>query len=213
MQRVIAALAALLFAVVTAGAAEPVWPTREWAVSPPEAQGMDSAMLTRLVEFGVTGQMDSLLVTRHGHIVLEATYAPYKPGLKHALNSATKSVVGTLVAMAVEQGLLEGTGQHVVDLFPDRKIDQLDERKKAVTIQTLLDMTSGIAWTEPLSGVPQSVLELRQSPDWQQFILDRPMAEAPGQAFNYNSGNAHLLSAILSRRTGGSALELARRQL
>jgi CubicO group peptidase (beta-lactamase class C family) len=51
------------------------------------------------------------------------------------------------------------------------------------------------------------------SPDWIKFILDRPMSSAPGGAFNYNSGNPHLLSAILTKLTGVSALEYAKAKL
>ena len=56
------------------------WPTRGWATSSPEEQGMSSERLARLVEFGALNDADSVLVTRHGRIVLEATYAPSAPG-------------------------------------------------------------------------------------------------------------------------------------
>ena len=128
------------------------WPTREWAISSPEEQGMSSERLARLVEFGALNDMDSLLVTRHGRIVLEATYAPFRAGLKHRINSATKSVVSTLVAMAMSDGLLDSTDRRVVDFFADRTIANLDDAKKAITIRHLLDMTSGLEWTEGLSG-------------------------------------------------------------
>src|ERR671910_513713 len=77
------------------------WPTRGWAVSSPEEQGMSSERLARLIEFGGLNDMDSVLVTRHGRIVLEATYAPFRPGMKHRVYSVTKSVVSTLVGMAL----------------------------------------------------------------------------------------------------------------
>ncbi len=35
-----------------------------------------------------------------------------------------------------------------------------------------------------------------------QFILDRPMAKAPGEAFYYNTGNPQLLAAIINKLTG-----------
>ena len=54
---------------------------------------------------------------------------------------------------------------------------------------------------------------MERSPDWQQFVLDRPMAAAPGTLFYYDSGNSHLLSAILSKVTGKSALDYARETL
>ena len=50
------------------------------------------------------------------------------------------------------------------------------------------------------------------SRDWIKFILDRPMSSTPGDIFNYNSGNAHLLSAILTKLAGMSALDIRKIQ-
>ena len=74
---------------------------------------MSSERLARLVDFGSSNDMDSLLVTRHGRIVLEATYAPFRAGLKHRVNSVTKSVIGSLVAIALRDGRLDSTDQQV----------------------------------------------------------------------------------------------------
>jgi CubicO group peptidase (beta-lactamase class C family) len=54
---------------------------------------------------------------------------------------------------------------------------------------------------------------MESSPDWTKFILDRPMSNAPGDIFNYNSGNPHLLSAILTKLTGISASDYAKSRL
>jgi CubicO group peptidase (beta-lactamase class C family) len=83
-----------------------IWPTKAWETSLPEEQGMDSRALADLVRFGASEKMDSLLVTRHGRIVAEAYYAPFRTGHKHRINSATKAVTGTLIAIALKNGLL-----------------------------------------------------------------------------------------------------------
>jgi hypothetical protein len=57
------------------------------------------------------------------------------------------------------------------------------------------------------------MLEMARSRDWVGFVLDRPMAHAPGTVFNYNSGDWHLVSAILARKTWLDTLEYARRTL
>ena len=137
---------------------------------------MSSERLARLVDFGAVNDMDSVLVTRHGRIVLEATYAPFRAGFKHRINSSTKSVVSTLVAMAMRDGKLDSTDRRVMEFFADRTIANLDDAKKAITIRHLLDMTSGLAWQEGLNGWPESFLAMERSRDWQQFVLDRPMA-------------------------------------
>jgi CubicO group peptidase (beta-lactamase class C family) len=212
--------AALVFAAAQCAVAapaqvtiEPVWPTKEWQTSTPEEQGMASTELARLVDFGRAHNLDSLLVVRHGKIVTEAYYAPYTAGIPHAMYSATKAVIGTLLAITCKEGLLDSPSHPVLDFFDRHGIANLDDRKAALTIQSLLDMTSGIGWTEPLNGDPVSDIEMERSSDWVKFILDRPMSSVPGSTFNYNSGNPHLLSAIITKITGMSALEYAKAKL
>jgi CubicO group peptidase (beta-lactamase class C family) len=198
----------------SADEASELWPTKEWRTSTPEEQGMDSTALANLIDFGATHELESVLVVRHGTIVAEAYYAPFRAGVKHRINSATKSIIGTLIAIAFKDGLLDSLDHPVVDFFPDRTIANLDDDKKAITIENLLDMTSGLDWTEPLGeGRPRSMMDMERSADWEQFVLDRPMATKPGAAFNYDSGNPHLLSAILTKLTGKSALDYARKSL
>jgi CubicO group peptidase (beta-lactamase class C family) len=192
---------------------EPLWPTTGWQTSTPEEQGMDSAVLARLVDFGATLSLDSLLIARHGRIVLDASYAPYTSDVPHIINSSTKAVIGTLTALAIKDGLLDSTDHRMLDFFADRSIANLDDRKKAITLQHLLDMTSGIDWKEPLTGRPESVFEMERSPDWIKFILDRPMAAAPGDTFNYDSGSPHVLSAVITKLTGMSASDYAKARL
>src|SRR5271165_2546072 len=103
-------------------AAEPIWPTKEWQTSTPEEQGMDSQELAKLVDFGTTHSLDSLLVVRHGKIVAEAYYAPYPAGIPHAMYSATKAVISTLMAIACKEGLLDSPSHRALDFFDRRTI-------------------------------------------------------------------------------------------
>ena len=213
----VAALAALLLAASGASLAAdaPVpWPTAGWEVSPPEAQGVPSAALADLVDFGAANDMDSLLVVRHGRIVAEAYYAPFRPGMRHLVTSVTKAVVGTLAGIAVQGGEIAGIDEPVLESFRWRTVANAEGSKAQLKIAHLLDMTSGLDWNEPLSAAPpETMLEMARSRDWVGFVLDRPMAHVPGTVFNYNSGDWHLVSAILAKKTGLDTLEYARRTL
>jgi CubicO group peptidase (beta-lactamase class C family) len=194
--------------------AEPIWPTRQWQTSTPEAQGIDPAALVRLLDFGASHRFDSLLIARRGQIVLDAYYAPYTADIPHVINSATKAVIGTLTAIATREGLLDSTNHPMLDFFSGRNIANLDDRKKAITVQNLLDMTSGIDWIESIDGGREDTLiEYGHSPDLIQFVLDRPMSNAPGEVFNYDSGNPHLLSAILGKLAGINSWDYAKAKL
>ena len=65
---------------------------------------MNSTSLANLIDFGATHELESLLVIRHRTIIAEAYYAPLRLGVKHRINSATKSVIGTLIAIALKDG-------------------------------------------------------------------------------------------------------------
>src|SRR5580692_58426 len=92
-----------------------VWPTKEWQTSPPEDQGMDSAALAQLVDIGAYTGMDAMLIVRHGKIVAEVYYAPFKSGIKHRMYSVTKSVLGTLIGIAVKDGFLDSVDRRVIN--------------------------------------------------------------------------------------------------
>ena len=190
-----------------------VWPTQGWEVASPEAEGMDSADLARLVETVGATRQDSLLVVRRGRIVAEAYYAPFASDIRHDLRSVTKSVVGTLIGIAVQEGLIDSVDSKVLALFADKPIAAADDRKSAMTIQNLLDMTSGLAWTERTYAPDETVSQMYLSPDRARFVLERPMAAAPGAQFLYDSGDAYLLSALITRKTGRSAFDFARSRL
>ena len=207
-------IAATVGARALRAAEAPVWPIPDWQVSTPEQEGMDSAELAKIIAYGKSKSFDSLLITRHGRIVLDAYYAPYSADLPHNLNSATKSVVSSLVAMMRKDGLLDSFDHPVLDLFADRDVANVDDRKKAMTVQHLLDMTSGLEWDEGFEGgTEQSMIDMRRSWDWVKFILDRPMAHAPGELFYYDSGNSHLLSALITKLTATATVAYANAKL
>lgn len=209
-------LAALLFTSLFAGmasAAEPPWPTAAWQASTPEAQGMSSGALADLVDTVGTRMQDSLLIERRGRIVAEAYYAPYRPGIPHDLRSVTKSIIGTLTAIEIKQGLLDSADHPVLDLFKDKPIENIDANKKALTVQDLLNMTSGIKWQEQHYTPDETIMRMYLAPDRTAFVLDQPMSDPPGTKFYYDSGNPYVLSAIITRRTGKNAFDYARQTL
>ncbi len=203
-------------ATPTPATPESIWPTQEWRTSSPEEEGMDSKELAKLVDWGTTHNFDSLLVQRHGKIVAEAYYVSYGARGPHQVYSVTKAIIGTLTAIACKEGLLDSPSHRVLDFLDHRNIANVDQRKEAITVQNLLDMTSGIEWTEQVGSIIPATatdVQMGKSLDWVKFVLDRPMSSPPGDIFNYNSGNPHLLSAILTKLTGMSALEYAKAKL
>jgi CubicO group peptidase (beta-lactamase class C family) len=161
------------------------------------------------VSTGVT--IYGLLIVRNGRVVLDASFFPYRATDRHDLASVTKSVTATLIGIAIRKRQLASVHQPVLSLFSPRSAANADARKEQLTIENFLTMSSGISceWMPDETTLE----EMQHSTDWIQFVLDRPMAAQPGRVFAYCSPGMHLLSGVISRVTGSSALEFARREL
>ena len=197
---------------------EPYWPTQGWRTSTPEQQGMDSAQLVQMLDAVTARKLNihSLLIVRHGYLVAEVYYDANSPTLKHELYSVTKSFTSALVGLAIQKGFIDSLNHPVLDFFADRQVANLDARKKAMTLEHLLTMSSGLEWPESGSSYTTTdnpYVRMMRSSDWVQFVLDRPMADQPGATFNYNSGSSHLLSAIVQKTTRQSTLAFAQEYL
>lgn len=189
------------------------WPTEGWRTASPEAVGVDSNALAALVRSVRAKRLavHGLLVVRRGRVVLDASFFPYEGDEPHDLASVTKSVTATLVGVAVHERLVTGVRQPVLELLaPGRAAAG---GKAGVTLEHLLTMTSGAGCGAARGGEMAETLAMQRSPDWVQFALDAPAARPPGTAFAYCNSDYHLLSGVISRVAGESALAFARRRL
>ena len=191
------------------------WPTGGWQITTPEEQGMDSATLADML--GIIDErhyaIDSVAVVRNGYMVLDAAMHPFKPDSKHLIYSCTKSVVSALVGIALDKGHIESVDQPVLGFFPERTAAHLDAGKEAMTLEHVLTMSTGLECRDSYLYRWQGLEQMQESEDWIQFMLDLPMVEEPGTHFEYCNGASFLLSAIVQRTTGMSALAYAHEHL
>lgn len=197
------ALALIGAALVAAPAA-----AQGFALARPAAVGLDSARTAAAFRrAGELAPLNSLLVARNGKLVGERYYRGQSRERAVNIKSASKSVIGTLVGIAIEQGKLR-LDQPIAELLPRYFTSQTDPVKRTITVRHLLTMTAGLESTS-FDNYGAWV----GSQDWVRDALRRPMACAPGSCMEYSTGNSHLLSAILTRATGLSTRDFANRYL
>ncbi len=201
------AICALLNAPSARGAEpEAYWPTGEWRTSSPPAQGLNAAILSALVNRIRQRQirdLDSLLIVRNGHLVVEEYFNGWGPNDLHTLQSDTKSVTSLLTGIAIQQGKLPGVSARAIDYFSEyQPISNLDARKSALTVQDLLTMRTGMDWSEanyngsPLQRMNECLC------NWLRFVVDWAMREQPGTRFEYNSGGVIMLGGVVQKAVG-----------
>lgn len=152
-------------------------------------------------------QLRSLLVSRHGQIVSEYYARGVRPTTLANIKSASKSVISTLVGIAIERGLIKGLREPIASWYPELRQDR-DARKQRITIEDLLTMRSGL---ESTSG--RNYGRWVQSPNWVRFALTRPMVSNPGEGMQYSTGTSHVLSDILTKATKVSTWQFANEAL
>ncbi|MEO3939282.1 serine hydrolase [Dermatophilaceae bacterium Soc4.6] len=134
-------------------------------------------------------------------------YRSSTPAQAHDMHSVTKSVIATLVGIALAEGRLHSLDDTLATPLPQHARD-MSPTVAGITPRQLLSMTSGLP-PDQANGDPPASLS---GPDWVANILHTGTETPPG-TFAYSSVGSHLLSAILTHATGMSALDYARLRL
>lgn len=173
---------------------------------PAPTVGFDTSMLAEIYDSAATlPRLHSLLVARHGKLYGEEYYQGRTAQTRANVKSVSKSIVSTLVGMAVQEGKLS-LDQPVLPFFAEYV--RADSAKSTISIGNLLSMQAGL---QPTSG--RNYGNWVTSPNWVRYAITRPMADVPGGRMQYSTGSSHLLSAILTEATGMSTYRYAKEKL
>lgn len=148
-------------------------------------------------------RLHSLLVSHNGRVVLERYYNGARADRPANIKSASKSIISTLVGIALERGAIKDLRTPLTAYFPELAHDR-DPQRRSITIEDLLTMRSGL---ESTSGRQYGAWVA--SSNWVRHALMRPMLALPGAEMEYSTGNSHLLSAVLTKATGMSTRQFA----
>jgi CubicO group peptidase (beta-lactamase class C family) len=176
--------------------------------STPEAEGVDSAGLLGLIE-DLEHKIDavhSVLVVRHGKVVLEGFWAPYAAGDLHVMYSVSKSFASTAIGIAQQEGRLS-VYDPVLSFFPELAPAQPAEQMKAMRVHDLLRMSSGH------QNDMNPVIKARADGQWVRAFLESNVENKPGTHWVYNSAASYMLCAIVQKVTGTTVEEYLRPRL
>ena len=170
-------------------------PRQTFPRNTPESQGIHSEHLRNLVEelaYSPDTDVHHFMVLRHGNVICETDFAPYRKGIWHITHSMCKSITGMAAGLLIDEGKLD-LSENIYKIFHDKGSTWAKIFRPEVTVENLMTMTSGVTFNE--SGIVSGN-------DWLESYLNAPVSEKPGTKFQYNSLNSYVLSAIITERTG-----------
>ena len=171
---------------------------------PPEAKGTetllpgDPALAARLEpiakalvdDHAYNGTPFAFVVLHEGAIVAERYRAGITADTRLLSWSMGKSFTNALV------GLMAGDG--LVDIHAPMDIPQWqDDNRKAITLNDLMQMQSGLEWNENYGNRSDVNLMLHREEDMGLFALSKPLMAKPGTHWYYSSGSTNIVMRYL----------------
>jgi CubicO group peptidase (beta-lactamase class C family) len=196
------------------------WPTQEWPeAEPPRAvdRGALSALLDATfaeTQPPTTVQTNDLLIVHRGRIVAERYAEGVAADDVQPSFSMAKSVLHAAVGILVRDGRLDVAAPAAV---PEWR--ETDDPRAAITLDSLLHMTSGLHFCEDYvdAQISDTIKMLFQpgTDDTGAFAASFPLDHPPDTIFNYSSGTSNIVSAIVKRIVGAGDeyLTFLRREL
>lgn len=199
------ALLVSLFIKVQIAASMPLEPV------PPEKAGISSSFLYKILNQILVGGLDihSVLIIKNDKLVLEAYLDPYTRHDLHNLKSVSKSVLSALAGIAVEHEVIRDVNAKLHEALPGYFEPTVDARKRHITLQHLLTMSSGFDFVEHSEMAGKWFKAVNPTRD----ALALPISSTPGERFQYATINTHLFSAWLTKAAGMSTSAFADKHL
>lgn len=120
---------------------------------------------------------------------------PYRMDTLRLFFSMTKSIASLAIGIAWDQGILS-LDERLCDIFRDEWPEHPYPNAEKITVRHLLTMSGGM--DENTYG------ELFGKPDWVRAYLAQEFPHEPGTHYRYSTHGSHMLSAIISKKTGFS---------
>ena len=141
---------------------------------------------------GRSERMRSLLVAQGGERIVEAYFNGSSADQPANLKSVTKSLLATVVGVAIDKSWITGVDDPIALYLPTRFAE--GDPNAGITIRELLTMTSG------LPAVPYG--EIQSSQDWVETVLAKTRQTNSSNPFRYDTPVLQVLSEVLTNASG-----------
>lgn len=203
----------------------------QWERASPDAAGIAPDLPARLdqgVKSGALSNLHAVIVARRGKLVVESYFtghderwgAPlgtvvFNAESLHDIRSVSKSIVGLLYGIALEDNRVPELSTPILDAFPAYADLAQDDRRRRIRISHALSMTMGVEWNEdlPYNDPRNSEIAMERSVDRYRYILERPSVAPPGEKWRYSGGATAILGHLIAKGTGQPLLDFARGRL
>lgn len=137
----------------------------------------------------------AFLIIKEDTIQYEAYFDGYDETSIVPSFSMAKSITSILIGCAIDDQLIGSVDEPITKYIPELAENGFDK----VTIEHVLQMTSGLAFNEAYKNPFGDAATFYYGKNLRKAITKMELESAPGQDFNYVSGNTQILGLLLER--------------
>jgi len=181
-----------------------------WPTSSAQSQGFDTRRLAAMIQAVADTSpapsrfpaVHSILIARHGRLVLEEYFAGHDRDRPHDTRSAAKTFSSVMLGAVMLRGVKIGPASTISSFLPGPYANP-DARKERITLGNLMTHSSGLDCDDNgnTTANEQKMQTQKVQPDYWKYMLDLPMANDPGRYYWYCSGGMNLMGAALTLAT------------
>lgn len=193
-----------------------------WQTGTLEEVGISRAAIEKFIQMVSDTPMDApnaredhgILIARHGKLVLEEYFHGEHREKPHDTRSASKSIGSDMTGAAMYSGIPIRTNDFVYQVMNGGEFPPgLEARKRALTLEHLLTMSSGFEcddWDTPerSPGYEDNFWDQDKEPDYYKWTMALKIVHEPGTKAFYCSAGSNLVGGVLARASRQTAQEL-----
>ena len=198
-----------------------------WSISSLESARLSASKLQSMesaVRSDQFKKITSVLIARQGKLVYEKYFDGSDAAFRNT-RSATKTVAGILIGIAIDKGMIAGVNAPVMQFFADKKpVQNPDPRKEKITVEDFLTMSSLLECDDNNQFSAGNEERMYLTEDYLKFVLDLPIKGFPawetkpkdspyGRSFSYCTAGVAALGGVLERATKTSVPDFALKTL
>ena len=167
-------------------------------------------------QFLETTYTDALVILKSGVIIEEKYFSGMTPSSQHILMSVSKSLLGLLIGILIDQYLFK-PDQLATDILPELE----HTAYRGASIRQLLDMRTGVVFEEDYLATQGKIIEYRKATNWNPVAKNEPESDLRsfynlltesdgphGGNFHYVSPNTDLLGWLIEKASGSRYADL-----
>lgn len=185
--------------------------SEEWALS---THYNEKSLSPSLEKFHEDNKSIAFLAIKDDALAFEKYWD--EGGVNVATNtfSMTKSVVGMLLGIAMQDNKIQNVFQPVSDFIPQfaEDVDKNNYFNHKLEIRHLLSMTAGLEWDEDYYSISQTS-EAYYGENVNDLVVNLKVVKEPGSQYEYQSAATQLLGIVIEKATGMKLAEYASQKL